>query len=644
MALFGAIVTVPVVAAAATAAPTAPVRHFAAAGPPVVIGVDNAPPPGKNWVYTHYFPESNVNVPQGGLVLFQFNQASFNGLHTVTFVPNGSTEAQVRANYPTVTADNDNGESDTVLPPQTNNPTDPKCGTSPAAPPCTFDGTSVVNSGVIPASTGAAFPVQIAANTAPGTYHYICLIHPGMSGTLTVVAAGQPATSPTTLAAQAKAEYNQLNAGAVTAEAAASVPTSTPNVDGTRTWTVHVGVTADDVDLLEYLPASLPIRKGDSVKFDGSGTTQEPHTVTTFGGLAAGFGFFGQNQCENPAGADTPAKQVNGPPQLGCADPSTIEQPFNLGVQGEPTTISSESTAASAFVSGRQDTQALGGATSHTYHLTNNGVFAFVCTIHANMFGVVYTPGYRVVTSAGAVSSFGARDSFGAKTSALPSPVVASPPTIDDQGYWQVTADGHTYNFGDARPVGNISGPYNHSPIVGAVATIDDGGLWLVAKDGRVYPLGDATFKGDLGGVKLAAAIVGIDSDGSNGYDLAAADGGVFTFGGPGGSAPSRFFGSLGGTHLNAPIVAIADTLDGNGYYLVASDGGVFTFGDARFAGSLGAVKLNSPIVRIRPTFGVAHPGYWLLAADGGVFTFGSAGFLGSAAPVQPANSAVDLN
>jgi plastocyanin len=645
-ALLGALIAVPVAASGAQATAAAPARAAAAGPRPVVIGVDNAPPSGKNWVYTHYFPESNVNVPQGGLVLFQWNQASPNGFHTVTFVPNGSSDVQVRQNFPLLTQDTDNGETDTIIPPQTNNPTDPACGTSPAAPPCTFDGTKVVNSGLIPTFTGAAFPVQIAPNTAPGTYHYICLVHPGMVGSLTVVPAGQPATDPAALAGQAAAEYNQLTAGALAAEAAASVPTSTPNVNGTRTWTVHVGLTVDDVDLLEFLPQAVPIRKGDSVNFDGSGTTQEAHTVTTVAGANAGLGFFGPNECEVAAGPDTPARQVNGPPQLGCADPSGLEQVVNVGVQGEPSVIASGGTQASAFVSGNPQANAVGGAASHTYSFPSNGTFVLVCTIHNGMFGAVTTPGYRVAQTTGAVSSFGASDPFGSKTSGLAGAVVASPATADNQGYWLVTSTGHTYNFGDAGPVGNISGPYNGSPIVGAVATGGGPGLWLVASDGRVYPLGGAAFMGDLGGVHLAAPIVGIATDrGGSGYDLVGADGGVFNFGSPGGVQAGRFYGSLGGKHLNAPIVGIDDLPGGGGYYLVGGDGGVFAFGAAGFAGSLGAVHLVAPIVGITAVAtALTPPGYRLVSADGGVFNFGAAQFLGSASPVHPPNTTVAIN
>ncbi|HKN89141.1 MAG TPA: hypothetical protein VJ622_02570, partial [Acidimicrobiia bacterium] len=56
-------------------------------------------------------------------------------------------------------------------------------------------------------------------------------------------------------------------------------------------------------------------------------------------------------------------------------------------------------------------------------------------------------------------------------------------------------------------------------------------------------------------------------------------------------------YGSLGGTKLNARIVAMAATTTGEGYWLFASDGGVFAFGDAAFTGSAGGTKLNAPII-----------------------------------------------
>jgi hypothetical protein len=76
-----------------------------------------------------------------------------------------------------------------------------------------------------------------------------------------------------------------------------------------------------------------------------------------------------------------------------------------------------------------------------------------------------------------------------------------------------------------------------------------------------------------------------------HGYWLVASDGGIFAFGDAG------FYGSMGGTPLNRPVVGLAHSLGGHGYWLVASDGGLFAFGDAGFYGSTGGSVLNRPVV-----------------------------------------------
>ena len=148
-------------------------------------------------------------------------------------------------------------------------------------------------------------------------------------------------------------------------------------------------------------------------------------------------------------------------------------------------------------------------------------------------------------------------------------------------------------------------------------------GTVLAARDGGVFAYGTAAFEGSMGGQHINAPIIGVATtpDGK-GYWLVASDGGVFAFG------DASFEGSMGGQHLNAPIVGMAPTRDGQGYWLVASDGGVFAFGDAGFHGSMGSTHLNAPVVGVAAT---DHGGYWLVASDGGVFSFGGASFHGSA-------------
>jgi hypothetical protein len=153
-------------------------------------------------------------------------------------------------------------------------------------------------------------------------------------------------------------------------------------------------------------------------------------------------------------------------------------------------------------------------------------------------------------------------------------------------------------------------------------------GYWLDAADGGVFAYPSATFLGSMGGTHLNAPMVGMaTTPGDGGYWLVGADGGVFTFGN------AKFYGSTGGLHLNAPIVGMAATPDGRGYWLVAADGGIFNYGDAGFFGSSGGVRLNKPVVGMAPT--ASGMGYWLVGSDGGIFTYGDGVFYGSMGGVR---------
>ncbi len=148
------------------------------------------------------------------------------------------------------------------------------------------------------------------------------------------------------------------------------------------------------------------------------------------------------------------------------------------------------------------------------------------------------------------------------------------------------------------------------------------GGYWMVASDGGIFAFHDASFFGSMGGQHLNQPMVGIaPTRDALGYWTVAADGGIFSFG------DAAFHGSMGGTHLNQPMVGMASP-DLGGYWTVASDGGIFAFGDAQFFGSTGNIHLNKPVVGMAPT--PDGQGYWLVASDGGIFAYGDAQFFGS--------------
>ena len=154
--------------------------------------------------------------------------------------------------------------------------------------------------------------------------------------------------------------------------------------------------------------------------------------------------------------------------------------------------------------------------------------------------------------------------------------------------------------------------------LVASVNCSSQPGYRLVASDGGVFSFCEP-FLGSMGGQHLNTPIVGTaETPGAAGYWEVGSDGGIFSFGN------AAFHGSTGSLHLNAPVVGMAATPDGGGYWLVASDGGIFNYGDAGFYGSAGSIHLNKPIVGMAPT--ADGKGYWLVASDGGIFSYGDAG------------------
>jgi hypothetical protein len=163
-------------------------------------------------------------------------------------------------------------------------------------------------------------------------------------------------------------------------------------------------------------------------------------------------------------------------------------------------------------------------------------------------------------------------------------------------------------------------------------------GYWLVGSDGGIFSFGAASFYGSMGSTPLQRPVVGITpSDSRTGYWLVASDGGIFSFG------TSSYYGSIPavGLHpagsglpnsLNAPIVAMVPSVSGHGYFMVASDGGIFAFGDARFAGSCpGIGGCAGKAVSVMPDS--TGKGYWLVTDTGAVYAFGDATFYGAPTP-----------
>jgi 3D (Asp-Asp-Asp) domain-containing protein len=190
-------------------------------------------------------------------------------------------------------------------------------------------------------------------------------------------------------------------------------------------------------------------------------------------------------------------------------------------------------------------------------------------------------------------------------------------PTLSGQS----ATNGRVIALGDAAAHGDLTRPVDR--VVALATTPSGAGYWLGAADGGVFAFGDARFFGSMGGQRLSAPIVGMAATPTGaGYWLVGADGGVFAFG------DAVFLGSLSGRPLSAPIVGMAASPTGQGYWFAGGDGGVFAFGDAAFYGSTGGEHLNATISAISAS--PTGQGYWLAGADGGVFAFGDASYAGS--------------
>ena len=110
-------------------------------------------------------------------------------------------------------------------------------------------------------------------------------------------------------------------------------------------------------------------------------------------------------------------------------------------------------------------------------------------------------------------------------------------------------SDGDVVPFTGSRFLG-AAGPALGAPIVAIAATSHAAGYWLVDADGKTFAFGNARPL-DSAGSARAGTVVGAAASDARGYWLASSDGGVFSYG------TARFAGSLGGRHLNQPIVGI---------------------------------------------------------------------------------------
>ncbi len=240
----GAILAAGVPARAATP------RAIAAPGEvSLTAGVND--PKDPNIAVLEYLPGS-IKVAKGTDVTWKFAGPE---PHSVTFVPPG-----------------------TKTPPSTE--ADPSL-MFPTPPTGAYDGTTLVNSGVLP--LGAATKVEkfTMSFAKTGTYTYYCVLHPGMVGKVQVTDDTQDSQSSITSTGKSQLKKYLAEGEAAEKKLVKAAPKKTENSDGSTTYTVEMGASTEHTDVLAFSPGVRKVKAGDHVTFVNNSSA--PHTAS-FGG------------------------------------------------------------------------------------------------------------------------------------------------------------------------------------------------------------------------------------------------------------------------------------------------------------------------------------------------------------------------
>jgi len=222
------------------------------------------------------FDAPTLNVHKGDKLTFQIR-----GFHTVTALPDNTTAADFRdqhmqpgGDYAFIQPDADDSPPAFQLNKSVAFPSNPTCGTS--TNPCSYDGNSIVNSGLPIQSNTFSMTVDANPNS---TFWVLCLIHGMMQMQINVVPSGSPTTTQTQINSYAKSHLASDNE-----QAAALIPKlekqTSHRVHGHKVWDAFAGFDGDGWGLDAMFPATLHIKKGQFVRWHFAQLMGNIHTVT----------------------------------------------------------------------------------------------------------------------------------------------------------------------------------------------------------------------------------------------------------------------------------------------------------------------------------------------------------------------------
>ena len=306
---------------------------------------------GEDTVLLNAFLARNITVRAGDTVTWGLGHPD--EVHTVSFLggaPRPPDVVPIEGRNPT----------DVQLNPVTAFPT-----RAPGGPVESYDGTSMASSGVmsnVPAAPGASpnNVMSVVMNTE-GVFDYVCLLHPQMTGTVTVVADNAAADSQADIDAMAAAEEAALRSQIDGIRAAGEMIQTEAGPNGTTIWHVNVGPIGFDsqLELYEFMSDNLTIQEGDTVIW--ANVAPSIHTVIFHPGQPA------------PAFV-MPEFQEAGPPIL-VANPFAV---FAVKPTGEFDGTGYGSSGIMSVNGGP-------GGSSFSMTFSKAGSFDYICAIHAEL-------------------------------------------------------------------------------------------------------------------------------------------------------------------------------------------------------------------------------------------------------------------
>jgi plastocyanin len=215
----------------------------------------------------------------------------------------------------------------------------------------------------MPGSPPPSPAFSLVLDVKPGTsIAYLCDIHPGMAGSLTVVEDSEKIPSPTEVSIQAAAEFGASIGTAMDTANKMETESAKMMQSNVDKATVQMGGDVGRAAINQFFPYTAVIKAGESVTWKFGESAIEPHTVSM------------------PAlrGQDVLPMPQQGKPPILAVGPSIVPM-----TQSESTIKTGDKFSSGLLV------PVPGQLPTFTLTFTDPGVYPYACNIHPGMNGVV---------------------------------------------------------------------------------------------------------------------------------------------------------------------------------------------------------------------------------------------------------------